>query len=734
MDSYHDTTTQDQPLEFTTSQRGSNTSKAKLPFRAYLESIFSTPEQMVAAFYPVLQYEAANLGGLLEDVPALDGRKAYIKSANGKKEKKVFIVGSIKLRSDGLSVPAITIATYKGGWQSKYVDLGDIAYQEFSNSRKAGELPPVSTVKSELFEKMAALEVKIEANKAAALEEKILAQAIGAHNAKTILEQSIPATSHTYLENQGIAELEGIRIAPNAISGTVYCDEAKEMVTDQLCRKGDLVLPVYSSTKGEEGKLINVQTIGANGFKRFQKGGDALGGYMLLGKDEGKLAYVCEGFATGATVYQATGRNVYIAFSANNIEMVAKNKADYVGAIAADAGKAGIAAAEKTGLPIAPPPFTPEQLLVASGDDWNDYAALMGLPATTAELAKTTFKPVQPIKPELTLLNGWDTAQEAQAPEYLIKGILEADAHGILGGASQSLKTFLALKMAFSICSGQEFLGHRVYKTGSVIFVCGEGRGAIERRIKALTMLYGKPQYPLYILGDGITLSSDESMGGLNNLLDQMEEKPALIIFDTFSSLGGGIEENSNSEVAAALARVRDVSRAAGASSLIVHHFGKDAEKGFRGASAFLGNVDFAFTAKREGAPIGGCLQSKLECVKMKDGEFFQPKVFVAKVIGLGINDQEGNEATSLAVTNETGTQAAKPASQDELMLEALIRCVAAQREAAKTNPSIQLTVNIKTWDANADNVSNKPRSRKNLVDSGLVERLAGNTYRPKKA
>lgn len=56
----------------------------------------------------------------------------------------------------------------------------------------------------------------------------------------------------------------------------------------------------------------------------------------------------------------------------------------------------------------------------------------MGLPATTAELAKTTFKPVQSIKPELTLLNGWDTAQEAQAPEFLIKGILEANAHGII--------------------------------------------------------------------------------------------------------------------------------------------------------------------------------------------------------------------------------------------------------------------------------------------------------------
>lgn len=58
-----------------------------------------------------------------------------------------------------------------------------------------------------------------------------------------------------------------------------------------------------------------MQTIGSNGFKRFQKGGDVLGGYMLLGKDEGKLAYVCEGFATGATVHQATGRNVYIAFN-----------------------------------------------------------------------------------------------------------------------------------------------------------------------------------------------------------------------------------------------------------------------------------------------------------------------------------------------------------------------------------------------------------------------------------
>lgn len=84
-----------------------------------------------------------------------------------------------------------------------------------------------------------------------------------------------------------------------------------------------------------------MQTIGSNGFKRFQKGGDVLGGYMLLGKDEGKLAYVCEGFATG--------RNVYIAFSATNLAEVASNQSELIGAVAADAGAAG----------IAPPPFTP---------------------------------------------------------------------------------------------------------------------------------------------------------------------------------------------------------------------------------------------------------------------------------------------------------------------------------------------------------------------------------------
>ena len=325
----------------------------------------------------------------------------------------------------------------------------------------------------------------------------------------------------------------------------------------------------------------------------------------------------------------------------------------------------------------------------------------------------------------IVLPNSWDLAADAKPARYLVDGILEEDAHGILGGASMTYKSFLVKRLAYSLCSGAPFAGREVYKAGAVVYVCGEGQGAINRRLKALLIKLGKPKHPIHVITSGVSLTCPDSMGRLLERIKPL--KPVLVIFDTFASLSGGIEENSNSEVGEALNRVRDTCRVAGASSLIVHHFGKNAEQGFRGASAFTNNVDYALLAHRRGAEDSR--ESGLTCHKMKDGEHFKEIFFKADIVQLGIYDQKGKESTSLILEHDVNGVSNKPLTQDEIMLRELKHL---QSKAPITSTTDDPTwISWKDWRAAAQeyDIRNIPQVKKKLLDAGRVfER--NNTFR----
>lgn len=76
-----------------------------------------------------------------------------------------------------------------------------------------------------------------------------------------------------------------------------------------------LLVPLYHS-----GELVNLQRIGTDGQKRFLPGGKVKGCYSPLGFiEEGQSLYLCEGWATGATLHAETGHPVACAMNAGNL-------------------------------------------------------------------------------------------------------------------------------------------------------------------------------------------------------------------------------------------------------------------------------------------------------------------------------------------------------------------------------------------------------------------------------
>lgn len=87
--------------------------------------------------------------------------------------------------------------------------------------------------------------------------------------------------------------------------------------------RGELLVPLINSA----GELVNLQRIGADGGKRFLFGGQVLGAFHLLGQIEpGRRLFVCEGWATGATLFEhyEGADAVACAMNAGNLRPVAQ--------------------------------------------------------------------------------------------------------------------------------------------------------------------------------------------------------------------------------------------------------------------------------------------------------------------------------------------------------------------------------------------------------------------------
>jgi len=78
-----------------------------------------------------------------------------------------------------------------------------------------------------------------------------------------------------------------------------------------------LLVPIQDA----QGRLVSLQFITPDGAKRFKSGGRIKGCYTAIGTLT-KSAFICEGYATGATIHQATGQSVVVAFSAGNLSPV----------------------------------------------------------------------------------------------------------------------------------------------------------------------------------------------------------------------------------------------------------------------------------------------------------------------------------------------------------------------------------------------------------------------------
>jgi hypothetical protein len=333
-------------------------------------------------------------------------------------------------------------------------------------------------------------------------------------------------------------------------------------------------------------------------------------------------------------------------------------------------------------------------------------------------------------KLRFTLLKGDELAANCKPATCLIDGVLEADSHGLMFGPSGSYKSFLALRIAHSICTGLAFGTRKVRHPGLAVYVCGEGQGGIPRRIRAQIRKLGEFGDNFRVILRDVDLHDSECMQTLGAELALLQ--PVLVIFDTFAALNGGVDENNPSDVGQCLRGVRLCGQACGASTLLVHHSGKDTSKGARGASNFYNDTDFVWALNSTGVGLEKVVEATTHgpTGKMKDGEPFSFH-FKAVQVPVGLFNEDGVEDTSLVIefcAPEVAQVAAEKASytEEDKALAILIKL----HERAGGG---DVRVTRSSWYAamKAAGIKSYRSVAGRLVKAGIVDKLNGNEYRP---
>ena len=115
--------------------------------------------------------------------------------------------------------------------------------------------------------------------------------------------------------------------APDAPDSFPYLVKKNVKAHGLKLHNGRLLVPVWDA----DNVLHGLQYIGEGGAKLFESGTAIKGHFSYISGDNSKPLYVCEGWATGATIHEATGATVIIAFSCGNLKPVAEAISQRVG-------------------------------------------------------------------------------------------------------------------------------------------------------------------------------------------------------------------------------------------------------------------------------------------------------------------------------------------------------------------------------------------------------------------
>lgn len=283
----------------------------------------------------------------------------------------------------------------------------------------------------------------------------------------------------------------------------------------------------------------------------------------------------------------------------------------------------------------------------------KDAGATVGGPVASAdefEVIEDTPEEIAERKTREDRFTFRPVAEVADLPAtgWIVKGIVPQAELGIVYGPSGSGKSFVMLDMAMAIARGIPWRDRRV-KQGRVAYIVAEGRGGFRKRIKAYGQRHGLDlrEVPMIVMETAPNFLMADDVKAVAKAMKIAQGADVLIV-DTLAKVTPGANENAGEDMGKAIDNCRRIAEASGALVILVHHTGKDIERGARGWSGIRAAADFEAEVCRD-LTTG---KRWLQITKQKDGDDEGRWGFKLEDVLLG-KDEDGDDVTSCVIAED---------------------------------------------------------------------------------
>ena len=227
-----------------------------------------------------------------------------------------------------------------------------------------------------------------------------------------------------------------------------------------------------------------------------------------------------------------------------------------------------------------------------------------------------------PVKAKSSFIFGADFCKQPPSSNSIIRGMLDYDSLAYCWGDSEAGKSFLMLDRDLHIANGMKWCGRKT-KQGLVLYIVGEGKHGLIKRVKAWHDYYGLP------VSNNIAFRTiptalcdpkavDELVAEIKSIVTALNRRPTLIELDTVNRNFGPGDENSTKDMTSFFAGLDALRIATGAAISAVHHCGHGDKTRSRGSIVLHNSVDFEYRVSKEGDTFNEYVTT-LEFIKVKD-------------------------------------------------------------------------------------------------------------------
>ena len=387
----------------------------------------------------------------------------------------------------------------------------------------------------------------------------------------------------------------------------------------RLTSTNNLMIPLHTIIKSSDTGLLvsrirSLQYIFPDGTKKFASGGEVRGNIFLIGVEHHLLPtletlVICEGYATGASIYEATGLPCAVVFSANFCLTATRRLRAITNSkflLALDNDTSGVG--EKCANEVASAVSNCIVRLPSVIGDFNDLANARGEDQLKLELLESKFNIRQYAVRNLI---------ESPAPiEWLVDSFIPLGKPGLIAAVGGVGKSLSMIQLALGIALGGKWWGKPILQKGSsVIFAAEDDLAEVHRRIDALDPLglRFQSEYDVYVFPipeqkEPMILLRDEGVTSqAQELVDELKTIPNLqmVVFDPLQAFTTASVSQSNEAGQLWGSYCANISARIGCTTLTVHHLNKGAltndsddalshRSEIRGASSITDSVRFA--------------------------------------------------------------------------------------------------------------------------------------------